>query len=310
MRRRFLIWILMTCWVLNSFAQGFGTHWISCPAADDSSQVMFCRSYCFNSLPRRAFLSFGTSGAVKVYVNGRNVSGSMFFANGQLGVVTLHTYDVTRYLMVGNNVIAVWFAPHRSMPIGKQLSLQFFGTDAGGTPFLYAADKTWRCKKPIGCMAFIDEARPDSILETFSYEDYGSEWKMEDHEHDSWQHACTWYGEEEQGLVTSLPSFPVRETKLQNILLPVAETEDSLGVHYFFQRPFRGMVRVTLRDASKGERILVDRMAYTCSGKTDEQLFRRFSTSWIYEITILGDKSFRKSQIQKVEGLEISGVAP
>lgn len=104
-----------------------------------------------------------------------------------------------------------------------------------------------------------------------------------------------------------LPQFPIGERKLKTILLPVAEYEDSVGVHYGFARPFHGVVRLTLRGAVHGEHIVADGMSYVCSGEMDEQLFRRFTTDEVYWITVSGDESFRKSQIQKVEGLEIGG---
>lgn len=109
--RRFCTLYIIIFWVLNSFAQEFGTHWISCPAANDSSQVLFYGSYDWEAVPQRAFLSFASTGMVKVYANERNVSGDIFFANGNAGMVEVHTFDVTRYLKQGTNSFAVWYAP-------------------------------------------------------------------------------------------------------------------------------------------------------------------------------------------------------
>ena len=54
-----------------------------------------------------------------------------------------------------------------------------------------------------------------------------------------------------------------------------------------------------------GEILEINGLVYICSGEMDEQAFRRLSTSRQKSITIKGDRHFRKSQIQKIEGLEI-----
>ena len=305
--RRFCTLYIIIFWVLNSFGQEFGTHWISCPAANDSSQVLFYGSYDWETVPQRAFLSFASTGMVKVYANERNVSGDIFFANGNAGMVEVHTFDVTRYLKQGTNSFAVWYAPRRDMPVGKQLSLQLYGTGQDGKPFFEIAGKAWRCSMPDGCLSYAGSTEMDSIAETFSNAEFDSQWKSEDYDHTKWQSACVWYGGEGRNLSTILPQFPRDERKLKTILLPVAEYEDSVGVHYGFARPFHGVVRLTLRGAERGEHIVADGMSYVCSGEMDEQLFRRFTTDEVYWITVSGDGSFRKSQIQKVEGLEIGG---
>lgn len=68
---------------------------------------------------------------------------------------------------------------------------------------------------------------------------------------------------------------------------------------------FADYIRITLREAKKGERLEINGLVYICSGEMDEQAFRRLSTSRQKSITIKGDRHFRKSQIQKIEGLEI-----
>ncbi len=305
--RRFATLYLIMFWVLNSFAQEFGTHWISCPMPNDSSQVLFYGAYDWETVPQRAFVSFASTGMVRVYVNERNVSHDIFFVNGNAGTAEVHTFDVTRYLVRGANSFAVWYAPRCDMPVGKQLSLQVFGKGKDGKPFLEMADKAWRCTVLDSCFSYEGEGVSDSIAETFSNADFDGQWKSVDYDHSKWQSACVWYGEKGREVSTALPQFPLVGRKLQTILLPIAEYEDSMGVHFGFARPFHGAVRLTLRGAVRGERILADGVSYICSGEMDEQVFRRFTTGQVYWITVSGDNSFRRSQIQKVEGLEISG---
>lgn len=110
---------------------------------------------------------------------------------------------------------------------------------------------------------------------------------------------------ETKGIYTTLPTYHAYDNRLRHVLLPIAEYEDSLGLHYDFDRFFQGSVRITLREAKKGERLEINGLVYICSGEMDEQAFRRLSTSQQKTITIKGDRHFRKSQIQKIEGLEI-----
>ena len=42
--RYFTILIFTTLWVLNSYAQEFGTHWVSYPFPNDSSEILYGKS--------------------------------------------------------------------------------------------------------------------------------------------------------------------------------------------------------------------------------------------------------------------------
>lgn len=74
-----------------------------------------------------------------------------------------------------------------------------------------------------------------------------------------------------------------------------------------FPQPFFGFVRITFRGARRGERVATDNgLAYICSNQIDEQLFGRFLPRIHNIFSILGDRRFQSSQVQYVEGLELS----
>ena len=74
-----------------------------------------------------------------------------------------------------------------------------------------------------------------------------------------------------------------------------------------FPQPFFGFVRITFRGARRGERVATDNgLAYICSNQIDEQLFGRFLPRVHNIFSILGDRRFQSSQVQYVEGLELS----
>lgn len=76
------------------------------------------------------------------------------------------------------------------------------------------------------------------------------------------------------------------------------------SVVYDFGEAFVGLVRVTLRDAVKGQNMRIGDMRYVCSGEADEQAIQRFTTTDCRRLLISGDENFDNAQIQKVEALE------
>ena len=76
------------------------------------------------------------------------------------------------------------------------------------------------------------------------------------------------------------------------------------SVVYDFGEAFVGLVRVTLRDAVKGQNMRIGNIRYVCSGEADEQAIQRFTTTDCRRLLISGDENFDNAQIQKVEALE------
>ena len=297
--------IITILWVLNSYGQEFGTHWIAYPLPDDSSEVLFRHVYIMRQRPRRAFITFASAGNVKVYVNERNISRQLFFTNETPETITLHTYDITRFMQPDSNVIAVWYAPSLKKHIGKQLSLALFGTNSDGNAFYHEADGSWWCKKLAGSYTHPDSLHTASLNETYDNQSYENEWKACDYQGSYWLHPTGAPANQKFVYQSSAPCFPLQQQVLHHVFSPMAEGQDSLGIYYDFGRYFRGTIRITLRNAKKGEKILLNGLTYICNGDMDEQAFRRLSTESQKVVTIQGDKYFRKSQIQKVEALEI-----
>ena len=115
--------IFSLLWVLSSNAQEFGTHWISYPLPDESAEVWFRKNYVMPHRPLQAFANVASTGDYKIYINERNVTGSLKFEGIKNDVLQSRTFDITRYLKAGDNVIAVWYAPLGKPSHGKQLSL-------------------------------------------------------------------------------------------------------------------------------------------------------------------------------------------
>ena len=95
------------------------------------------------------------------------------------------------------------------------------------------------------------------------------------------------------------------ECRVAKVLTPTDISTDGDRLVCRFDRPFVGFLRVTLRDAVVGETVSVGNMRYVCRGTLDEQMQGRFSLSMWDEAVIMGDRRFRPSQVQRVEGLVV-----
>lgn len=79
------------------------------------------------------------------------------------------------------------------------------------------------------------------------------------------------------------------------------QSGDTLTMHLVPNR--RHLIRVTLRDCRRGERIRIGNLQYVCTGEMDEQAFTRFSPTDQNTVTISGDRHFCCEQVQEVESI-------
>lgn len=86
------------------------------------------------------------------------------------------------------------------------------------------------------------------------------------------------------------------------------QSGDTLTVHLVPNR--RHLIRVTLRDCRRGERIRIGNLQYVCTGEMDEQAFTRFSPTDQNTVTISGDRHFCCEQVQEVESICLQTDAP
>lgn len=66
--RYFTILIFTTLWVLNSYAQEFGTHWVSYPFPNDSSEILYRKIYHLDQKPLKAEINMA-SGEIPAYTS-------------------------------------------------------------------------------------------------------------------------------------------------------------------------------------------------------------------------------------------------
>lgn len=297
MARVFIFICLFLSWVSKSFSQELGTHWICYPTPNDSSEVLFCHTYTTPFWPQRAFVSFASTGRVRVYVNERNITRDICFCNPDTTTIAVKTYDITRFLRPDGNTIAVWYAPVQGQPISKQLSLEYYGTDSRGRDFYRKADGSWKCTQLEGCFT------KNNKEEYFDASQYDNNWKAADHSRRGWLHPLGAYADA-KSLSLSCDMSPKASNRLRNILLPSGTFPTTEGMSCVFGYPFNGTIRVTLRNTKKGGILKIGNLNYTCSGELDEQAFMRFLTSNDREFPIIESNQLKHVQIVNIEGLE------
>ena len=100
--------------------------------------------------------------------------------------------------------------------------------------------------------------------------------------------------------INPLVDNAARISRIYTPLLP-EQSGDTLTVHLVPNR--RHLIRVTLRDCRRGERIRIGNLQYVCTGEMDEQAFTRFSPTDQNTVTISGDRHFCCEQVQEVESI-------
>lgn len=336
---------------MGAMGQTFGWSWIKASGQKGEGQQWFRRTYTHLGSVYDATLRVATTGYVKVYVNGRQVTTdpiTPFRPTNSNEAVAL-TYHVASFLRPDSVHIAVWYAPVPQAADSCQLAVNFFGEDVDGQRFGFQSDDTWLCRPAPAWY----EADGDAVVEGYDGRAMQPEWTFGDTDWALWQPAevvndakcrlvveansrerlrlkrvykaslCNSVSPDNQYLTANDQSSSVNNQPLNantmslnasnlanNQLNKIICRRVKAGnerVTAVFPQPFFGFVRITFRGARRGERVATDNgLAYICSNQIDEQLFGRFLPRVHNIFSILGDRRFQSSQVQYVEGLELS----
>ena len=144
--------IISILWVLSSHAQEFGIHWISYPLPNDSSEVWFRQSYIMDERPTQAFMNIASTGNYKLYINERNVTGSLKFDGIKDSILLNRTIDVTRFLKKWRECNCCMVRPTRAS-LATASNSHWNSTDGSRTAFhsIRKADGKWFCRQLKEC---------------------------------------------------------------------------------------------------------------------------------------------------------------
>lgn len=291
-------------------ADDWGQSWISHPSVDPTEQVLFRREVVLEGKPATAFVSVVSGGRYALYINGYNVVTDVLEPGAQAGGDTLLVtrYEVAHYLHKGGNVLAVWYSPvGRCDRTERQLSLAL-QCDGGGNGGEYACvtDSMWLCRAS-GCRTF-----PDG-REQIDSRKLDPSWTVDMVFTPEWLPAH----EEKPALPVPMSdtrrlwrtALRVESIQQYNFFSPIEAADvDHIGHkagRYTFRKGFDGWVRLTLRGMERGDTVTVNGLTYICSGDTDEQACRRFTTasSCFADVLLPAGRPF--SCITTVEALDI-----
>lgn len=325
---------------MGTMGQTFGWSWIKASGQMGEGQQWFRRTYTHLGSVYDATLRVATTGYVKVYVNGRQVTTDLItpFRPANSNEAVALTYHVAPFLRPDSVHIAVWYAPVPQAADSCQLAVNFFGEDVDGQRFGFQSDETWLYRPAPAWY----EADGDALVEGYDGRAMQPEWTFGDTDWSLWQPAevvndtkCRLVVEADSRerlrlkrvYVASLCKSTSADNQYltahnqflcaNNQLLCANNQRNQINcrrvkagnerVTAVFPQPFWGFVRITFRGARRGERVATDNsLAYICSNQIDEQLFGRFLPRVHNIFSILGDRRFQSSQVQYVEGLELS----
>lgn len=330
----FYIGVLFTLlYPMGAMGQTFGWSWIKACGQKGEGQQWFRRTYTHLGSVHDATLRVATTGYVKVYVNGRQVTTDLItpFRPTNSNEAVALTYHVAPFLRPDSVHIAVWYAPVPQAADSCQLAVNFFGEDVDGQRFGFQSDDTWLCRPAPAWY----EADGDVVVEGYDGRAMQPEWTFGDTDWALWQPAkvvddakcrlvveansrerlrlkrvyvaslCKSTSADNQYLTANNQFLCANNQRNQIYCRRVKAGNERVTA--VFPQPFFGFVRITFRGARRGERVATDNgLAYICSNQIDEQLFGRFLPRVHNIFSIVGDRRFQSSQVQSVEGLELS----
>lgn len=321
----------------------FDCRWLSHPTPDDTSHVWFSRTIVTSEkdMPRAAYIRVATTGRFVLYVNGRNVSTALFTPDRQKGdtAVAAIAYDVQRFLRTDTNTIAMLYCP--SMRTRRQVSVCFYGIAADSSHFAVSGtdrpcfalngNAGWLCRhadtwqthdggeamnrnlypyrwtdanQPLAMWQAVKETSPSQPLTTTTPQHISTSQHLNTTTPHHLNTINTLSSEDICGYsplrINPLVDNAARISRIYTPLL-TEQSGDTLLVHLVPNR--RHLIRVTLRDCRRGERIRIGNLQYVCTGEMNEQAFTRFSPTDQNTVTISGDRHFCCEQVQEVESI-------
>jgi len=302
--RRIITFIISLITLLSLKAQECSSLWLSCPSVEGGRQVLYSRTFPDFPNLNEASVVISTNGYFRLYINGSLVTvpsypftRAPYRGNVDKKEIISTKLDISRFVRNGYNTISLLCSPS-DPAMTTAFSLRLTGSTIYDQPFALNADESWLCR-PLGDKMldyhseFVDGSDSNNIFEMQSTSRI-MDWLPTDISFRSLVYETT-------------PSSLSTYEYISKVIKPNTYTIDDNrgGVLYDFGDGFYGLLRVTLRNTKRGQRIKIAGSEYICKGKIDEQFITHFSGSWFRTVYISGDNTFRPNAVSVVEGLQI-----
>lgn len=290
--RTFTAVLLMVCLrSASALAQGILPGRVEAPEGMEGSLIWLSKTVTIDVLPRTAHVEVATEGCYDLRVNRYSVSRDVltpYRTDAERGLTAIARHDITPYLRPGRNTLCLLLAPSAGGTQRASAAVCIYGTSAYGQPFSVFSDGSWLVRA-----AGVRGDSIDGTAQTDCWDGPADDMAM-------WQPAATADGETHHGFACASP-LSCRVVAVHSPMWQNA-TADSLICG--LDDTYRGLLRITLRGAKRGERIRVNGFTYTCKGEMDEQMLTRFTETVTDRITITGSPYFSPSWVTGVELLE------
>lgn len=298
--RKSIVAILLLVVALSASAQEFNTHWIYAPQSDSLSHIWFRRAYISNGRPRQALITVASTGNFKLYINECNIGTAAFFPsrhNGDTSPAAI-TFNATPYLRRDTNVVAIVYSPEQPSLNRKQISVCLYGISRDGKKFSHTSDNSWICRLANSQMT----ADGGEIVDGLAHD---PTWKAATCTSAAlWLNAKTFYGNKAQSMTISQNGYNAwkikKVTSLNNLHITQNPVLLPLAKNYW------GYIRLTLREAKRGEKIQIGKLTYICNGKMDEQAYPLFTINSFNTLSVSGDNKFSPAHIIGADIIEMS----
>lgn len=287
--------------VLSLAAQTYAPHWVYSAEADSMAHVWFRTAFVCDGRPCQTSITVTSTGCYKLYVNECNVGTALYhplrYSGDTTAVAT--TFDVTRYMRPDSNVVAIVYSPMTPRITRRQIAVNIYGTARNGKKFCMASDGDWLCR-------LANSRMTDNGGEETDGREHNTSWKAA-----AVNDAAMWNSAQcfSQSFITDDMVPLVINNGYDAVAIKNIRSFDGAHitqnpVKILLSNSFWGFLRITLRNAKRGERIAIGNLTYICSGTMDEQAFPLFSICSHSSLYISGDESFRPTQITGIDLVE------
>jgi alpha-L-rhamnosidase len=142
-------WSQVADWTMGVLAPAdWQAKWIRSQEADPNVAVWLRKSFELEKLPSRALVNLAIAGYAELYINGKKAGSDVltpsvsyyYYRNFYV------TYDVTKLLQPGRNVIGIWLGKGWSLKNQPPMVMARLEIESGGNSRVTSSDATWQTK--------------------------------------------------------------------------------------------------------------------------------------------------------------------